>query len=236
MYDYRKQLWLNPDIDYIFNADIVEYDMTDAGFSLIQEFHLLPDYQIDALARIKKGMVRHIEIGKLQRNNQLFSTQLNDKFAEMRLVFIDMNGLSDDDILTVKKDAIFTLKRCDRIEFGKVKFRPKNKYSSYVRFPSINNMELFYNGEIEMKGMSNLCLNRHRLYMQTFLQKIIEMIEEKDSRTKRWLMKFISDYKFRELEDPYYLEFNNRSDTFNPMFNYINVILPFVQIVQKEIP
>lgn len=61
------------------------------------------------------------------------------------------------------------------------------------------------------------------------------MIESKDRQTKRFLMRFIDQYKTRELDDGYYLEFNNLSRDINPVFNYQNVLIPLVQIVMKEI-
>ena len=61
------------------------------------------------------------------------------------------------------------------------------------------------------------------------------MIEGKDRQTRRFLMRFIDQYKARELDEGYYLEFNNLSRDINPVFNYQNVLIPLVQIVMKEI-
>ena len=237
MYDYKKSTWLNPNIEYLFNADIIEYDMKDGGFSLIKQFNLLPQEKIKELERIDKGIMRHIEVGKLQRENKEFSKALNDKFAEVRRIFIASNELTDNDIISVKKDAIFTTKTCKRVNFGKVHFADKNHYTSYIRFPNINNIEIYYgdNG-IDVKGMGDIAVNTHRLYLIEFLKKTIDMIENKDPRVKRYICKFISDYKFNNLgSETYYLEFNNKSRDFNALFNYKNLLIPIVQIVQREV-
>ena len=237
MYDYKKSTWLNPNIEYLFNADIIEYDMKDGGFSLIKQFNLLPQEKIKELERIDKGIMRHIEVGKLQRENKEFSKALNDKFAEVRRIFIASNELTDNDIISVKKDAIFTTKPCKRVNFGKVHFADKNHYTSYIRFPNINNIEIYYgdNG-IDIKGMGDIAVNTHRLYLIEFLKKTIDMIENKDPRVKRYICKFISDYKFNNLgSETYYLEFNNKSRDFNALFNYKNLLIPIVQIVQREV-
>lgn len=237
MYDYKKSTWLNPNIEYLFNADIIEYDMKDGGFSLIKQFNLLPQEKIKELERIDKGIMRHIEVGKLQRENKEFSKSLNDKFAEVRRIFITSNGLTDNDIISVKKDAIFTTKPCKRVNFGKVHFADKNHYTSYIRFPNINNIEIYYgdNG-IDIKGMGDIAVNTHRLYLIEFLKNTINMIENKDARTKRYVCKFISDYKFNNLgSETYYLEFNNKSRDFNALFNYKNLLIPIIQIVQREV-
>lgn len=237
MYDYKKSTWLNPNIEYLFNADIIEYDMKDGGFSLIKQFNLLPQEKIKELERIDKGIMRHIEVGKLQRENKEFSKALNDKFAEVRRIFIASNEITDNDIISVKKDAIFTTKPCKRVNFGKVHFADKNHYTSYIRFPNINNIEIYYgdNG-IDVKGMGDIAVNTHRLYLIEFLKKTIDMIENKDPRVKRYICKFISDYKFNNLgSETYYLEFNNKSRDFNALFNYKNLLIPIVQIVQREV-
>jgi hypothetical protein len=39
-----------------------------------------------------------------------------------------------------------------------------------------------------------------------------------------------------ELDEEYYLEFNNSSVSFNPVYNFRKVIIPLVQISLKEAP
>lgn len=235
-YNPSKQVWLNPNIEYLFDQEIIEYDMQDAGFSLIKQFNLLPEEKIRELTKLGKGLTRHIEIGKLQGNDPVFSKALSSKFTDLRTIFIQMNKLTDDEILSVKKDAIFTIGKCSKTRFGSIQFIPKNTYTSYVRFPNINNMEIYYSqDQIDIKGISDSVINRHRLYMLDFIREIIEMIENKDTRVKRYIRRFIDDYKFNNLDNGYYLEFNNRSKDINPLFNFREVIIKFLQIVLKEI-
>ena len=61
-YNPSKSTWLNPNIEYLFNDDIIEYDIHDAGFSLIQQYQLLPPEKIKELERIPKGIQRHIQV------------------------------------------------------------------------------------------------------------------------------------------------------------------------------
>lgn len=238
MYDYRKSTWLNPNIEYLINTDITEYDMSDAGFNLIKQFGLLPQGKIDELERMGKGIERHIAVGKLQRDDKVFSKALLDRFAEVRKIFIETNKLTDNDIVSVKKDAIFATKFCRHTTFGKVKFNSKNQYSSYLRFPAIHNLEIYYNSDkMDFKGMGDIAVNTHRLYMYQFIRKTISMLENGDPRVKRYVINFISKYKFHELDsDTYYLEFNNASKDYNALYNYQNVLIPIVQIVQREVP
>ena len=235
-YNPSRSTWLNPNIEYLFNDEIIEYDMQDAGFNLIKQFKLLPKEKIDELERLEKGLERHKAVGILQRDDKVFSKALLDKFAEMRMIFINTNKLTDSKIISVKKDALFIIGQCNRTKFGGITFAPKNHYSSYIRFPDINNLEIYYSNDvIDIKGMSDTAVNRHRLYMLEFMRTVIPMIENKDIKIKRWINKFIRQYKDRELDEGYYLEFNNLSRDINPIFNYQKVIIPFVQIIMKEI-
>lgn len=235
-YNPSKSTWLNPNIEYLFNDDIIEYDIHDAGFSLIQQYQLLPPEKIKELERIPKGIQRHIQVGVLQRDDKEFSKRLTDKFTEVRALFMMMNQLKDDSIISVKKDAIYTIGKVKRTTFGKVKFMEKNHYSSYIRFPDITNLELYYgeNG-IDVKGMGDAAVNRHRLYMLEFLRKSIKSIEEQDSSVKRKFMRFFNQYKFDELDEEFYIEFNNISRDQNKLFNYTNLLIPLLKIIMREV-
>lgn len=235
-YNPSKSTWLNPNIEYLFNDDIIEYDIHDAGFSLIQQYQLLPPEKIKELERIPKGIQRHIQVGVLQRDDKEFSKKLTDKFTEVRALFMMMNQLKDDSIISVKKDAIYTIGKVKRTTFGKVKFMEKNHYSSYIRFPDITNLELYYgeNG-IDVKGMGDAAVNRHRLYMLEFLRKTIKSIEEQDSSVKRKFMRFFNQYKFDELDEEFYIEFNNVSRDQNKLFNYANLLIPLLKIIMREV-
>lgn len=235
MYDSRKTNWLNPYIQYLFDDEIIEYDMKDAGFNIIKQFKLLPSEKIIELEKMGKGFDRHKAIGILQRDRE-FSTRLLDKFAEMRGLFVGYNNLGDNNIIAVKKDAIFTIGECKKTKFGGIEFAQKNRYSSYIRFEDNHNIEIYYSNELtDVKGMSESSLNRHRFYILQFLREVIAKLEDKNSSVRRDLINFIMDYKSMTLDETYYLEFNNKSTDINPVYNYQKVLIPLVQIIEKEL-
>lgn len=235
-YDYHKTTWLNPNIEYLFDDTIIEHDLRDAGFSIIKQYKLLPESKIRELEALGKGIERHIIIGKIQGEDKEFSKALSNKFAEIRSLFISANNLDDNKILAVKKDAIYTIGECNKTRFGNLEFARKNVYSSYIRFPNIQNLEIYYSEDnIDIKGMSDSSVNRHRLYMLEFIREIISLLEMRDPKAKRIIKRFISEYKNHRLDEEYYIEFNNMSKNFNPYFNYINILVPLVQIILKEI-
>ena len=230
----EKTTWFNDNIEYLFNEDIFEYDMSDAGMSLIKEFKLLPQSKIEELSKLDKEK-RHIAVGCLQRDDGSFSSSLLNKFAEIRKIFMQTNSLQDNEIISVKKDAFFVTRKCNRVNFGKIKFNIKNEYSSYIRFPRNKNIEMYYHNEIDIKGLGQLAINRHRIYWIYFIRQYISKMETKDPSIKRFMKRFISDYKNGNLDEEYYIEFNNLSKDYNPLYNLQNLLVPLTQIVLKEI-
>ena len=235
-YDPKQTTWFNPNIEYLFDDDIIEYDIQDAGFSLIKEFKLLPDEKINELARLDKGLSRHIEVGKLQRDDKQFSQRLSNAFEEARRHFINTNKIADDSIVSVKKDAIFTTANARRTNFGHVHFATKHRYTSYLRFSNIHNIEIYYsNTNVDYKQINDHCINRHRLYTVSFLEGFIKRMESMDKHSvQSYLMNYLMKYKAMELDEEHYLEFNNKSTDINPSFNFVNVLVPLVQLVIKE--
>ena len=234
-YDPNRSNWFNDDIEYLINNVIIEYDMREAGMSIIKAFKLLGINTIKSLEEMDKKE-RIIEVGRIQGRDKDFSQRLLAKFAELRSLFMEANNLASERIIAVKKDAIFTIDYCENIKFGLIEFRPKNTYSSYIRLSENSNIELLYsNSSIEVKGIQEFSLNKHRLHTLEFLKIYFSKLENKDSFLKRILMKQIDSYKLGELEEEYYLEFNNKSKEFNPLFNYQKLYIPLVRIAMREL-
>ena len=235
-YNPKQTTWMNPNIEYLFDESIIEYDISDAGFSLIKEFKLLPEEEIRRLSHLEKGMARHVEVGNMQRNNREFSEALSNAFAEARQAFIRTNNLTDSRIVSVKKDAIFTIGPVRRVNFGQVMFKEKNQYSSYLRFPNIHNIEIYYSATgMDFKQINDHSVDRHRIYTVEFLKQFIRKMESRDPSIKRFMMNYIMEYKSLTMDEEYYLEFNNKSMNINPLFNYREVLIPLVSLVNKEI-
>ena len=97
---WKHTLWKNPKIKFINNAEIIEYDMKNAGFSLIKKYKLLPENKIDELEKLGNRVnpidkkffkrKRDEEIGKLHRDNKAFSTALNYSFELARRIINQM--------------------------------------------------------------------------------------------------------------------------------------------------
>jgi len=111
--------------------------MKSAGLSLIKEYSLLPADRIKELESFPKSiMVR--EIGLIMRDNKEFNKKLSRAFSMMRKQFFKENDLNSENVLSIKKDAVYVIgKTCAHTKFGEVEFVPKNKYTSYHKFGNI---------------------------------------------------------------------------------------------------
>lgn len=245
---------MNKDIDYLFNCEIKEYDLKSAGFNLIKYFKLLPEKEIIKLEKMNKEK-RHIEIGMMQRRDKKLTQGLKDAFLEARKMFFEANDICDEEVLSIKKDAIFVIdKHCYNTIFDNLEFVCKNTYLGYMH---INKMEIYYtNNEspIDVKGLNDDVLSYHQDYMLDFIRTIFTYTIYND---RKYLIKFITDfikaYRNNELEFGYYRELNNESyylikydgdDEYsmirdleddnglelNIQYNYFNILVPICNI------
>ena len=132
---YKKTLYLL-DIDFLINTTIYEYDLSKANISILRQYGLITDDLYNTLYAADR-MDRQVFIGKLQKNDRNIAKALEDGFIEVRRLFFMANGLEERDILSIKKDAIFTFKRCMNLRVAEwLDFKEKNLYTSYYHIPS----------------------------------------------------------------------------------------------------
>ena len=226
---YEKDLYINENNPYLFNTDIFEYDMKDAGFSLIKEFKLLDKNTIEKLSKESKD-VRKVSIGKLQRKNKELVKGLLDGFKEARRLFFEANNLDDNDIISIKKDAILTSKICRIQQFGDyINFRPKNSYTSYIYLGK--NLEFYYSSsKLDIKGLNEENYEKHKNYLINFISRYIKSVESGDTISSiKLIKKFIDQYKWKELDIGYYRTFDNRS-----VFKIINEDIEYDKYYEKD--
>ena len=187
--------------------------MKSAGLSLIKEFQLLPKKTIKKLDDIYDKEKRNKEIGLLERNNKELVEKKKIAFQVVREEFLKANQLEDNEVISIKKDAIFTTREVPHTTFGEyIVFQKKNQYSSYLRVGK-RKMELYYNSDkIDVKGIGDENVELHEDGMLVFYKTFIRKMEiEKPESVLRYLRTFIDQYKKIELPVEYYREFNAKS-------------------------
>ena len=236
----------NRDYPFIYNNEIIEWDIKSANTSLMSYYNLQPEKVIQKLASMAKSQ-REIAVGKLMRKDKEFSRNLEESFNKIIQEFMDTNELSWDDIVSVKKDAVFVKNhKIAHSEFGAVHFIPKNQYKHVLLLPKY---EIYISDSVtDVKGIPNEKLSLHEDGMLDFIRTTMDSASEM-SHLQSFFKEYVTAYKRKELEFDAYREFN--SDSFFriggefPMmtdamieddmefldisYNYINVIIPTIQ-------
>ena len=242
-------------VDSIVSSVIREYDLKEAGFNIIINEELLPEKYIEKLKEKTKDE-RTILIGKLMRKSKELNRNLTQSFGKIRKEFIEINDISEDRILSIKKDAIFIINDLAKTErFRGYDFRLKNKYSSFFK---LSEKEFYYSSwkrSLDIKGINDKVKKDHRDYLIERIRRIMKLNETNSTENMiKILRMFRSEYLNRELDIQYYREFNSRnmfkynfslgkdsiySDSIDNFmkeelditYNYFNVIIPLISII-----
>lgn len=257
---YERSSWINPKYEYLFGKKIVEYDMQSAGLSLTKEYKLLDDKTIKMIddTELKKDKV--IKLGLIQRDNKEFAKALSEAFKDARRRFFQANNLNEDNILSIKKDAFFTIDtECKITQFGKLNFRPKHSYSSYIK---INRIELYLdtiNRVVDIKGLGQGIIHEKliELHKDSMLDFILTFARGREVHMdlevqSKWLSVFVKRYREKALDISYYRELSQTMDfkvnseegllsmkecspalieNIDISYNYYNYIVPLVSII-----
>lgn len=247
---YNRHNYLNKDILYLVSNEIIEYDMVSAGLALSKKFKLLDKDTLDYLDKLPKKQ-RNVHMGLIQRKDKEFTKALSEAFREGRKLFFEANKLNEENVLSIKKDAIYTTTYCDNLDFGELQFAPKNIYSSYYYF---GKYEFYFNSNgIDVKGIDDDKLALHTEYM---LGAIYDFMYLQETSKRERVIQFVKElsyhYKTLELEIGYYRELNadslfrlkenvmeaslgieyvNDKSVILTNYNFNNYIIPMIQIL-----
>ena len=210
---WDRSSWMNGNVDFLFGVDIKEYDMKSAGFNLCKQYGLLPEDKLDVLSKMQKE-ARVKQLGLYQREDKELTKKLQAAYVEARKWFIVENELSEESILTIKKDAIFVMNHpVSHTETGYIRFDIKNAYTSFL---NLNHLEFYINTRtkvLDIKGLGQAkelqkIRDHHGSYMLDFIYHIVKMKERKTpyKTAVYYITNFIKKYKAKELDIGYYRE------------------------------
>jgi hypothetical protein len=238
----EKTNYLDKDIVYLKNTRIREYDIKSAGLSTIKYKKLLPEEEILQIKKMDKK-AENIYIGKRIRKYPKLGEELINTLIEVRQEFALKNEIYEEEILSIKKDAIFLIKKVPYIlDIMGHEFREKDSFTSYCY---LNQKEFFYSsetGKITIKGLADELINKGKFFLND-VKKIFEMGEKltpeqmftflKNYRTK-YLGRKLDVEHYRDLDTGYFLfrgyQLENISedmiDKVDITQNYIKYIIP----------
>lgn len=248
----RKTNWKNPYYKYIKNRRIVEWDIASAGLSVIKFNKLLPSDEISKLESMDKHS-RTVREGLYQRENPLFAEKIVSTLEDVREKFVSINNIPEENVLSIKKDALFIIDKNPPISLidNYFNFRKKNEYSSFI---ILNNVEFLLNtnGYIETKGLSSESVLAQKNFLLKDIAYILKMAEKVDQNKLFTILEnYRRKYLLRELPVETYAELDSglfrlgdgkymskhidlNSDMINTIDisqNYINYVLPLIQLL-----
>jgi hypothetical protein len=202
---HEKLLWTNPDIQFLFHGNIMEYDMVAASLSVSRRFQLLDNDLIEQLNLLPKKE-RTKRVGLLQRDDKIYSEKLLQGFIQIRKTFLENNSLTEEDVLSLHSDAcLFHSRKKIQTNADGVEFRKKGQWTSYMRF---HNIEMFYgDGTIEYKNVNKDMLMEHTMGINMYLSKVFQMVENYDENVLKYLSRMQMDYLQDRLPQYWYPAF-----------------------------
>lgn len=247
----NKANYLNSNIKFL-NKKVYEFDIRNAGLSIIKEFNLLSIEEILYIESLPK-FESNVYVGKLRRNNKEFSENLSKHLRQTVVDFIDTNNILEENILSIKNDAIFIISNSNPIKqqtVNNIFFKLENIFTSYY---NLNNIEFYYKSDKNIlisKGINeDIFEDINTKYFVDWLKLIFRLME---SSNKKALLKELKDFQYKYLNRllpiQYYCEFKNdnmyrynnyyiknlEEDMKNRIeieYNYIGYILPLIKIV-----
>lgn len=251
---YRKQNYRTP-LPLVVNT-IIEYDLKSANISALRSSGKISEKLLDKLSAMTK-MEREKAVGRMIRKDKEFYRIIKNGIRNARMLLFEENGIQDNDVLSIKNDAVFIVgRKLQHTEFGSYHFVPKNTYAAYMYLDQ--SIELYYDSRkrsVTFKGLGTTVVEEpdHIDGMIQFFTTVMQYIcNGRRDRLRKYLIEFVNQYKSKELPVQYYREFNSDNiyrteisiqtygfnlttasesdkEYINGIYNYTRYILPIVR-------
>ena len=206
----------NPQILFLTNHYIREYDLHHANISALYTQKKISLDQYNYLLSLPK-IQREIAVGKMSRDKTILDA-IAQGIQEARKNLFEYNHLEDNDILTIKNDAVFVIdKVCTNTIFGNYEFRCKHEYTIFMK---LGRLEIYYGSlydyqkdsdiiNLDVKGINDSKLPLHQNGMLDIICTTCFKLEKSSIEdTLNYLQDMYIQYINRKLPKEYYREFN----------------------------
>lgn len=212
---YERKNFLS-DIPYRVAVPIYEYDISKANINVLYREHAI---SLDDYNRLKlmSRMSRQVTVGLMSIQNPTILTILSNGLTKAKKELFESNRICDDEILSIRNDAIFIMGRKLQItQFDNVEFKLKNMYSIYMK---VFETELYYRSDMvsgtdtfDVKGINDKLLYLHE---NGFIQILLDVFEQLECGSIQQSISVLSDYydRYIQLQLPieYYRAFDQYS-------------------------
>ena len=245
---FDRSSWTTP-ID-CYKSLVWEYDMKAAGLSVLRDKKIILEDEGERLAALPKHQ-RVVEIGKLCQKDENMTKSLEEGLKDAVYEFCEANDILEEDIISIKKDAVYVTHPASKLLFGKyIQWKEAARYSCFYNFSSI---EVFYNQSEKILDIKGLTEEARKLHEPYFIQLLMEMLNSVLSANRFsqliYLKSIRKKYLNWDMEEECYREFNRQSlfrldtvvadmslfsDSFVPdctdmTWNYQKVIVPIIR-------
>ena len=212
---YEKTLYTIPNNFVLGN--IYEYDISKANISILLAKGIISMEDYERYVQMDR-MERQIKIGILQRDNAMAKKILEDGFLESRRLLFTNNNIQNDEVISIKKDAVFVTRPLGNTVFGFINFALKNEYKMMLKIDNPKYEFYFaYDEEseccnIDIKGVKDDSLPLHNDTWIQFFCNVFTDLQYKDfSKALAYINDFGRKYINMQLPIEYYREFNSKS-------------------------
>lgn len=176
----------------IVTGNIYEYDIKSAYLSILRvNTDTLPlddeDREFVKHGEEFEKIERLIYVGNMIKKYDWLSDYLNDWLRFLLHEFRRLNLVEDLNVISIKKDAIFTTKKCDVLCISGINFALKNKYNIFIK-TTFNNkrVELYsdYKGDnYAIKGINDKEVVKSKDFFDTVFKGLVTIMLLSDSST-----------------------------------------------------
>lgn len=204
---------MTTDFPYIISQYIREYDISKCNINMLFLKNQISAELYEHLYNSDKNY-REVYIGNMIKENPSIYSFIKSGIIEYRNRLFKENNINEEDIVSIKSDAVFIVNKVlDNTIFDNlVEFKNKNVYTSFLK---IKNLELYYNintDNIDVKGIKDDKLEKHNDYIIDFIKTLIYLIEMNDLNIA---ISIINEIYFKyinfDLDLGYFRTFDNQS-------------------------
>ena len=211
---WKKTSFTTP-LRYV-QSSIYEYDIRKANISILLKYGAITKETYNEFLMMDKKE-RQIKIGLMQREDPKLKQVLETGFEEARKLLIQSNSIELDEIISIKKDALFITRPLQQTSFSPIEFVLKNRYDIFLK-TECPKLEFFFGVDtdeeviLDVKGVKDEALPIHYDTWITFLCNLFGYLLNNDIDSAiKYLSSISKSYINRSLPIEWYSEFNSQS-------------------------
>lgn len=216
------------DADFIVGSNIYEFDIEKCNIHILYNCGIIDRNTFEYLYNAPKS-IRVITVGNLQKKFGV-TKALQSGIIEVKRIFFDTLNLEDNDIISIRNDAVFFIDIKNKVQMDEihiplenitVNFRKKGTYTSFYSIkPSRTSkkLEIMYNSgrfmpeSFSVAGITDEILPLHENYFVDFLKALFQVAEYRGALESLNLLKsFYINYINLNLDIGYYRRFDSLS-------------------------